>query len=106
MARKTEILAAIDRLAGAEKAFARREFLAPALRGGGVTVRIDGVRLRMKVRPANFEGWAVFQPESMQRCAAARAASDTERRRYLELFPAVRLILCHRDGGQWLTLPA
>src|SRR5690348_14487865 len=106
MTRKSNILAAIDRLAGAELDFARREFLAPAVRGAGVTVRIDCVRLRMKVRPASFHGWAVFRPDSMQRCTAMRPATPTERRRYLDLFPAVRLILCHREDRQWLALPA
>src|SRR5262249_13877559 len=35
-----------------------------------------------------------------------RPARLAERQRYLELFPLLRLILCGRDGEQWLGVPA
>ena len=35
-----------------------------------------------------------------------RPARLAERRRYLDLFPLLRLIVCRRDGHQWLAIPA
>ena len=64
--RKADILGAIDRLAREEDAFARAEFLAPVLRGAGVGVRIAGVRCRLAVSPADFEGWGVFRASSIR----------------------------------------
>jgi hypothetical protein len=58
---KRDILSAIDRLAKAEESFVGSEFLAPVLRGAGVGVRIGEVRCRLKVSPADFEGWGVFK---------------------------------------------
>src|SRR5689334_2137122 len=97
----SDILGAIDRLAREEDAFVRTEFLAPVLRGAGVGVRIAGVRCGLTVSPATFEGWGVFRALSTARAALVRAASMGERRRYLALFPAVRLILARREAGVW-----
>jgi hypothetical protein len=104
--RKANILSAIDRLAKAEQSFVGSEFLAPVLRGGGVGVRIGGVRCRLKVSPANYAGWAVFRAVSFDRAKYLRDASRGERRRYLALFPAVRLILVTRDQETWQAIPA
>jgi hypothetical protein len=103
---KTSVHAALDRLAGAERAFLEQEFLAPVLRGAGVQVRIAGVRCQLKVEPGDFEGWGVFRPASHSLARLVRAASMAERRRYLELFPAVALILCRKDSRDWSALPA
>ena len=104
--RKAEILSAIDRLARAEQTFVGSEFLAPVLRGAGVGVRIGGVCCRLKVSPANYAGWAVFRADSFDRAKYLRDASLAERRNYLALFPAVRLILVTRDQNTWHAVPA
>jgi hypothetical protein len=104
--RKNDVLGAIDRLAGAERAFVGTEFLAPVLRGAGVGVRIAGIRCRLAVRPADFEGWGIFAARSMTAAEVVRPASWGERRKYLALFPAVRIILARREGDTWSGIAA
>lgn len=109
MAAKRRIPDALARLATTEEAFLHAEFLAPVLRGQGVQVRIAGVRCRLRVEPADFQGFGVFKPLSHAAARLVRAATMGQRRLYLELFPAVSLLLCARQGGdgdQWLALPA
>jgi hypothetical protein len=103
---KPDIEAMIDRLAAEERKFLEQEFLAPAVRGGVVRVRIGGVACRLRIEPAEFEGWGVFQPVSVRRARLARRADLAERRRYLDLFPMVRLIVCQRKGPKWLGAAA
>src|SRR3954453_7027823 len=99
---------ALNRLAKAEADLVGSQFLAPVLRGKGVVVRIAGVRCAMKVSPEDFEGWGVFRAESTDRAVRVRDATMAERRAYLVLFPAVRLILVGRNaaGGDWSGVPA
>ena len=96
---------ALTRLARAEDAFLGQQFLAPVLRGRGVRVRIAGVVCALAVEPADFEGWGVFRPTSHTRARLERNASMAERRRYLDLLPAVRLIICERDERSMLAIP-
>jgi hypothetical protein len=104
--RNADVLGAIDRLAKAEGAFVGTEFLAPVLRGTGVGVRIAGVRCRLEVTPRDFEGWGVFCARSLERAALVRPVAMGERRRYLGLFPAVRMILVGREAGHWMSVAA
>jgi hypothetical protein len=96
----------MNRLAAAEEQFLACEFLAPVPRGGQVRVRIAGVICNLKVEPADFEGWGVFRPASHTVARFARRPGLAERRRYLQLFPLLRLILCRRQGEHWLAVPA
>jgi hypothetical protein len=91
----------LSRFTACEDEFLRQEFLAPALRGGSVRVRIGGVLCTIRVRPAEFDGWGVFQPVSHTEANLVRQASLAERRKYLELFPKFRLIVCRRAGHTW-----
>lgn len=88
---------ALTRLARAESAFLAAEFLAPVVRGRGVSVRIAGVRCAFRVVPPEFQGWGVFRPLSHKTAMLARPATAVERRRYLALFPQASVILCGRD---------
>src|SRR6185369_10555114 len=106
MARSKRNDDALARLAAAEERFLASEFLAPCLRGGKAAVRIAGVVCNMTVVPDDFEGWGVFKPVSHTEAILEREAKLSERQRYLELFPLVRLILCVRRESQWLTVPA
>jgi hypothetical protein len=106
MANSDHLTDAFRRLAAAEDRFLASEFLTPVIRGGKVQVRIAGVICTLSVRPADFEGWGVFRPASHSEAELVRPAKLTERRRYLELFPLVRLILVDRHEEQWLALPA
>ncbi len=91
----------LNKFAAAEDEFLNREFLAPALRGGLVRVRIGGVLCRIRISPKEFEGWGVFRPASHADATLIRKPSLAERRAYLELFPMIRLIVCRRAGNTW-----
>ena len=109
MSAKRRIPDAFARLAAAEESFLRSEFLAPVLRGQGVQVRIAGVRCRLRVEPAEFQGFGVFAPLSHKAARLVRPAGMRERRQYLELFPAISFVLCAREPGEQgngLALPA
>jgi hypothetical protein len=106
---KPNIHSALARLAAAENTFLHSEFLAPVLRGRGVQVCIAGVRCRLGVEPADFQGWGVFRPLSHARARLVREASMGQRRQYLNLFPAVQVLLLARQGAgteAWLAAPA
>lgn len=100
------IHAALDRLARAEAAALATEFVAPAVRGGGVLVRVAGIVCKMRIRPRGFEGWGLFRPLSHSEAALARPATLTERKAYLGLFPSWTLILVGRQGRRWLASAA
>jgi hypothetical protein len=96
----------LHRLAEAEQHFVGSDLLAPVLLGGQVQVRLAGVLCKLKVQPAGFQGWGVFRATSHTTGELVRPARLAERQRYLELFPLLRLILCRKDGEQWLAIPA
>jgi hypothetical protein len=106
MAMSEQVDDAFNRLAAAEEHFLASEFLAPALQGSQVHVRIAGVICRLKVEPSAFAGWGVFRPASHTTARLIREARLAERARYLQLFPLVRLILVRQAEGQWLAIPA
>ncbi len=96
----------LQRLAQQESEFLRHQFLAPALPGCDVRVRIAGAICDIKTQPANFHGWGIFQPQSHTEARLVRPASLAERSVYLKLFPQVRLIVCRRIGKIWFGVPA
>jgi hypothetical protein len=106
MAKSNDVSDALSRLAAAEERFLASEFLAPVVRGGPIQVRIAGVICSLRIRPADFEGWGVFRPDSHAEARLVRPARLVERQRYLDLFPLVRLILSSKQEEQWLALPA
>jgi hypothetical protein len=106
MTKRSRLDDALGRLAQAEEQFLTREFLAPALPGGGVQVRLEGIVCRFRIVPADFTGWGVFQPVSYREARLVRPATLAQRRQYLQLLPLVRLILCARRGPAWLAVPA
>src|SRR6187399_384829 len=95
---------AFDRLAAEEKKFLAQNFLAPLLPGHPVRVRIAGVVCTLQITPADFQGWGIFQPDSLGTAHLVGPADLAQRQRYLRLFPCVRLILCRHEKGQWLTV--
>ena len=97
---------AFSKLAAAEQRFLASEFLAPALGGGEVHVRIAGVINRLHVSPPDFRGFGIFRPTAPAAATLVRPATLVQRREYLALFPLVRFILCKRDGQQWLAISA
>jgi hypothetical protein len=99
--KKPDVNRLLSRLAAEEDQFLAREFLAPAVSGGVVRVRIAGVVCNIRIEPREFSGWGVFQPSSHSTAKLVREASLTERRTYLALFPMIRLIVCRRVGAVW-----
>ena len=98
---KPDVNELLNRFAAEEDEFLKREFLAPALRGGSVRVRIGGVVCKIHIEPADFEGWGIFMPLSHTEAILDREATLAERRKYLELFPTIRQIVCRRAGNTW-----
>lgn len=98
---KPDVEKLLSRFAEQEDEFLRREFLAPALRGGTVRVRLAGVVCSIRIEPADFAGWGIFQPLSHTEAILARPATLAERRDYLALFPLIQLIVCRRAGRVW-----
>lgn len=102
-----DIFSKIDKLAEKEDSFLKDEFLSPVINQTPVRVKIGGVVLHMSItRPKKFEGWGVFKPIDFKSARKVRNANDIEKRRYLDLFPALRLVLCSKQGDQWLGVPA
>jgi hypothetical protein len=95
----------LDRLAAAEQLGLRREFLAPALPGGIVQVRIEGVVCRLRL-DVDFRGWGVFRPTGATTATLVRRATLAEQERYLALLPRRRVILCRSRGAWWEAWPA
>lgn len=91
----------LNKFENQENEFLQKEFLAPALRGGSVGVRIAGATCEIKVQPADFHGWGVFQPQSHTLAKLVREATLSERRDYLKLFPQIRMHVCRRIGTVW-----
>jgi len=106
MASSKRLRETLERLAEAEARAFASEFLAPVLPGVAVRLRIAGVVCRLKVTPADFEGWGIFRPSSPVTADLVRPARLAERRQYLELLPLLRLIICLRHENQWLAIPA
>jgi hypothetical protein len=96
----------INELAAVEERALAGEFLAPMLRSGVARLRIAGVICRFTFEPADFEGWGVFRPTSPKTAKLVRPARLAERRRFLNLLPLVRVILCRREDDDWLGVPA
>lgn len=94
-----------DRFAAAEERFRQSEFLAPALAGGLVQVRLEGVVVCLRLA-SPFHGWGVFRPTGPAAAALVRPATLAEQRHYLQLFPRRQVLLCHRAGDGWQAWPA
>ena len=99
----------LNRIDDAEKDFIGKEFLAPVVGTARVLVRIAGVICQLQVTyglPDDFTGWAIFQSISTNEAVFSRHAKLTEIAHYLEMLPALRLILVQSDRSHWLALPA
>ena len=95
------------KLAAQEKEFLAQEFLAPSMKGKPIQVKISGIAMPIKiVEPKNYEGFGVFKAIDMKTAKFVRDATMPERRRYLNIFPACRLIVCAKKGETWLGIPA
>jgi hypothetical protein len=96
----------LTRLAQRESEFLATKFLAPVIFGRGVLLSIAGVRCTLRVIPADYRGWGVFSPISHACARAVRVATADERRSYLDLLPAVRLIVVDRAADSLTAISA
>jgi len=96
--KRPNLNAALSRLAAAERAFVGSEFLAPVVAGGRVSVRMGGVVCQLEVTPREFDGFGVFRATSHSTAELLREAKLAERRRYLELFPRVGMVIARREA--------
>jgi hypothetical protein len=107
MPRNNSTNLAIARLAQIESTLIGSEFLAPVARGGGVAMKLAGVRCALRIdEPREFTGWGVFRATSYTSATLVRDATARESRQYLRLFPPTRLVVCGRRGGVVEALPA
>lgn len=104
--KRSDIHDLLGRLSKVEQDFLRQPFLAPVTGGGTVRVRIAGIVCNLRLEPADFVGWGVFEPVDYSQALFVREASLAERRGYLDLFPVVRLIVCRRAAGGWIAAAA
>jgi len=90
----------LEKLAGKEDAFLEESFLAPAVKGGNLCVRLQGIVCALKVEDKNFEGWGIFQPKSFNRATCLRPAGRREIRSYLGKLPSVDVIIGEPSGSR------
>lgn len=106
--------ALIARLSQESKQLLEREIIAPLLPGGRIRTRVSGLVYEFKPRE-RFIGWGRFRPVNEREAEPLGEALPWERSAYLELFPALRVVLLwpasgnHAPGtwppGTWLALP-
>ena len=95
-----------EKLAAQERGFRHREFLSPVLRGSQIRVRIAEVVMTLNVaQPSRFEGWGIFQPIDFKSAKWIREPTMKQRKEYLELFPSVRMVVCHKKDRRCYGVP-
>jgi hypothetical protein len=87
----------MDKLARVEKDLLSQTILSPVIPKSKVTTRINGVVISFSVSPRNYTGFGLFQPIDYKNVQFVEDANFTERRRYLELFPRVKVIVVAHD---------
>lgn len=98
----------LNRIEDSERDFIGKEFLAPVVGTARVLVRIAGVICQLRVSyglPDDFKGWAIYQSISINEAVFSRRAKLAEIAHYLEILPALHLILVQADRSHWLALP-
>ncbi len=100
--KKPNINNLLSKFAAQEEDFMAREFIAAKLRGTDVNVRVGGAICRMRTHPRRYEGIGIFRPKSTSEAELVREATLTERSRYLNMLPRLKLIIECRRGTQWM----
>ncbi len=97
----------LDQMAKLEEDFQRTQFLAPCVRGGTVRAKVAGLVQTLAPRPADFEGWGIFQSVDTKTAQVVEEADLPLIAEYLGLFPVLRVRLRALLAGQtWLAYPA
>ncbi len=108
---KPDVRSLISRLSQESKQLLEREIIAPLLPGGRIRTRHNGMVYEFKAK-GRFVGWGRFHPLNEHEAGVVSEALPWERGKYLEQFPALRVILLwpaqeqkHRRAGMWWALP-
>src|SRR5450432_2541827 len=106
---KPDVRSLISRLSQESKQVLEREMIAPLLPGGRIRTRLGGMVYEFKLK-GRFVGWGRFHPLNEREAEILGEALPWERGKYLEQFPALRVILLwpaqeHKRSGMWWALP-
>ncbi len=106
---RVDARALIAKLSKESAELQRREIIAPLLPGGRIRTRLSGMIHEFRPR-GEFTGWGKFRPVNEREAELLGEALPWERGGYLELFPALRVILLWPDPdarrpGTWWALP-
>lgn len=104
---KRDIHDVLEGVAEQEEALRQRRFIAPCVRGGQVTLDLDGLLYTFETDDDAFEGWGVFSPIDRKRAHLEERASDEQVAEYLApLLPLRFYLVVPARGGSWLACPA
>lgn len=108
---KPDVRSLIARLNQEGKQLLAREIVAPLLAGSRIRTRLNGMIYEFRVK-GRFVGWGRFHPLNEREAEVLGEALPWERGKYLEQFPALRVILLwpaheqkHRQANIWWALP-
>jgi hypothetical protein len=106
---KVDTRALIAKLSKESAQLQQREIIAPLLPSGRIRTRLGGMIHEFKPR-SDFMGWGHFRPVNEREAEVLSEAMPWERGGYLELLPALRVILLWPDPdskrpGTWWALP-
>ena len=91
-----------DKLKKEEEDFMKSDFFSPVLKNQPVRVKISNIITEMQItKPSNFEGWGVFRPVDAKKAMKIRDVTLSEKEKYFDLFPMVRIILCLKTNNIW-----
>ncbi|HLZ58663.1 MAG TPA: hypothetical protein VKR06_17120 [Ktedonosporobacter sp.] len=106
---KIDVHALVARLNKESNSLLQREIIAPLLPGGKIRTRLSEMIHEFKPQ-GDFVGWGRFRPINEREAEVLGEALPWERGGYLELFPALRVVLLWSDPdpklpGTWWGLP-
>jgi hypothetical protein len=106
---KIDARALIARLNRESSTLLQREIVAPLLPGGRIRTRVGGMLHEFRLT-SKFVGWGRFRPINEREAEVQGEAMPWERGGYLELFPALRVVLLWPDNnperpGTWWAVP-
>jgi hypothetical protein len=106
---KVDARALIARLNQEGASLRERQIIAPLLPKGKIRTRLNGLVYEFKPR-GEFLGWGSFRPVNEREAELEGEALPWQRAGYLELLPALRVILLWPDSdpkwpNTWLALP-
>lgn len=106
---KPDVRALISKLSQESKLLLEREIIAPLLPGGRIRTRLNGMVYEFRSK-GRFVGWGRFRPLNEREAETLGEALPWERGKYLEQFPALRVLLLWPDQnprrpGTWWAIP-